>query len=289
MGTDSGCVKRYPDTPALAEVGALTGHLWIQELPTGGQFRFQVAASGLITFGTVDRTFEIVDAVPLPYRRAAEAVSECLDRAALQAATNDPDQVTFFGLATRNEGIDYDWTALPAFVGVDIWSGNTDALVSPDTATRVFDQLGLATLPAVEKEVPAGHIDIGRYDDATGFPRSAWRDGPAASVLIRDKTGGRAQAWRPGVQDRDPDLDHEPGTPSDLAATYATDERIERTITELRESGQSPTIDAIRDRLVATVAREAYPTLYPGDEFVASVPEFESAVAERVQHYRATH
>ena len=54
-------------------------------------------------------------------------------------------------------------------------------------------------------------------------------------------------------------------------------------------SGQSPTIDAIRDRLVATVAREAYVTLYPGDAFVASVPKFESAVAERVQHYRATH
>lgn len=279
-------MKGYPETPALADAGEFTGHLWIQELPTGGQFRFQVAASGLITFGTADRTFETIKAVPLPYRRAAETVSECVDRSALQAATDDPEQVTFFGLATRNEGIAYDWTALPPFVGVDIWSGNADALVSPDTATRVFDQLGLATLPAVKKEVPAAHTAIDRYADAAGFPPSAWRDGPAAAVLIRDKTGGRAQAWRPDVQEGDPAP--ETGPPRDLAATYATDERIEQTITELRASSQSPTIDAIRDRLVATVAREAYATLYPGDEFVASAPEFESAVAERVQQYRAT-
>ncbi len=286
LGADSTDVKRYPETPTLAEAGEFTGHLWIQELPTGGQFRFQIAASGLITFGTVDRTFETVEAVPLPYRRAAETTKQCLNRGALQAATDNPEQVTFFGRATHNEGLDYDWTALPAFVGVDIWSGSIDALVSPDTATRVFDRLGLATLPAVEKEEPAAHTDLNRYHDATAFPQSAWRDGPAAGVLIRDKTSGRAHAWRPGVQETDPDPDT--GTPTNLAATYATDERIEQTITELHESGQSPTIDAIRNRLVANVAREAYTTLYPGDKFVASVPEFESAVAERVQQYYGT-
>lgn len=277
-------MKRFPETPALGNGGEFTGHLWIQELPTGGRFRFQVAASGLVTFGTAARTFESVEAVPLPYRRAAEAVSACLDREALQSATDDPGQVTFFGLATRNEGVDYDWAALPAFVGVDIWSGVKDRVVPPDTATHVFDQLGLAILPAVEKEVPAAHTTLDRYGDDAGFPPSAWRDGAAAGVLVRDKTGGRARGWRSGVTERD--SCPERGTPTDLAARYATDERIGRTVTELRESGQSPTIDAIRDRLVANLVREAYATLYPGGEFVTSVTTFESAVAERVQRYR---
>jgi hypothetical protein len=274
-------MKRHPEPPALNRAGELTGHLWIQERPTGGQFRFQVAASGLITFGMADRTVETVDAVPLPYRRAAETVSECLDRGALHAATEDPAQVTFLGLATRNEGVDYDWTALPAFVGVDVWSG--DAFAPPDAATRVFEELGLDALPAVEKELSAAHATLDRYHDAVEFPASVWRDGAAAAVLVRDKTGGRARAWRPGVCEREPDPATE--SPTELAAMHATDERIERTVTELRESGESPTVDAVRDRLVANVVREAYATLCPGDEFVASAPDFESAVAERVQRY----
>lgn len=275
-------MKRYQDPPALADAEEFTGHLWIQELPTGGQFRFQVAASGLVTFGTADRTFETVEAMPLPFRRAAETVQACLDRDALHAATDDPGEVTFVGLATRNEGIEYDWSALPAFVGVDIWVGN-DGFVPPDTATTVFDRLGLATLPAIEKEVPAKHTTLDRYDDPGAFPPSAWREGAAAGLLIRDKTGGRAQVWRSDVSPSS--STPEPETPTDLAATYATDERIEQTITELRDEGQSPTVDAIRDRLVATIAREEYATLYPGGTFLSSGQDFESAVAQRVQAY----
>lgn len=110
-----------PDTPPLVDAEPLTGHLWVQELPTGGQFRFQVANSGRLTFCTADRTFDTVKAVPLSHRRTAMTVSERLNRGALRTALDDPTQITFFGTATRNEGISYDWTALPPFVGIDAW------------------------------------------------------------------------------------------------------------------------------------------------------------------------
>lgn len=274
-------MKPYPETPHLDEAGGLTGHLWIQELPTGGRFRFQAAASGLVTFAIAGQSFDAVGAVPPPYRRAAEFVNEHFDRGAFHEATDDPDRVTFSGLATRNEGVTYDWSALPAFVATDVWSGNTGGFLTPDAASSVFERLGLPALPAVEKEARAAHTDLGRYEKPDGFPTSQWRDGDAAAVLIRNKTGARLQAWRPGAATAT--LDTVTGTAEGLAAKYATDDRIERTVAKLREDKQSPTVDAIRDRLVADVAREAYGHLYADGEFVVSTREFEAAIAERAQ------
>lgn len=277
-------MQTMPDTPSLTEAGSLTGHLWIQELPTGGQFRFQVADSGHLTFGTVDRTFNTVDAVPLQYRRAAMMVSEHLNRGALHTAIDDPTQITFFGTATRNEGIDYDWAALPPFVGIDVWSDTRAGLLPPDTATTVFERLNLPTLPAITKEAPADHTDLTQYEDGTGFPSSAWRDGTAAGVLIRDKAGGRAHAWQLDVTDSAPDSP--PDTAADLAAQYATPERVKRTVAALRDHGHTPTVDAIRDQLVADVAREAYTHLHRDDDFIVSPDAFHAAVGEHVQKHR---
>jgi len=61
-----------PETPTLDDTVEFSGHVWIQELPTGGEFRFQVAQSGLVTFATADGSFESVTAVPVAFRRAAQ-------------------------------------------------------------------------------------------------------------------------------------------------------------------------------------------------------------------------
>ncbi|MFC6758071.1 hypothetical protein ACFQER_17340 [Halomicroarcula sp. GCM10025894] len=135
-------MKQCPETSTLADTGEFSGHVWVQELPTGGQFRFTVAPSGFVTFATPDGSFDAAAAVPVAFRRAAHKIEAQLDRDALQAATDAPDEITFCGIATRNEGIDYDWEAVPAFVGVDVWSGRSGTFLSPDAATGVFDRLG---------------------------------------------------------------------------------------------------------------------------------------------------
>lgn len=279
-------MKPYPETPHLEEAGSLTGHLWVQELPTGGRLRFQVAASGLVTFGIAGQSFDAVEAAPAPYRRAAAFVTEHFDRNAFHGAADDPEQVTFFGLATRNEGVTYDWSTLPAFVATDIGSGETGEPLAPDTASSVFRRLGLPALPAVTKEARAAHTDLGRYRQAGAFPTSRWRDGDAAAVLIRDKSGGRSQAWRPGAAAAT--VEPATGTAAELAAEYATDSRIERTVTELRGDVGSPTVGAVRDRLVADITREAYGSLYADGESVVPTREFEAALAERVQQQLST-
>jgi hypothetical protein len=274
----------FPETPPLDDPGAFRGHLWIQELPTGGWFRFSVAASGLITFGTPEETVTGVEAVPQPYRRAADTIGTQLDRTALRTATEQPAQVTFFGSATRNEGLDYDWTALPPFVGIDVWSPQRDGLLPPDTATTVFERLGLPTLPAVAKEVRAAHTDLSQYESAAAFPASVWRQGPAAALLLRDKRGGRAVVDHP---DRAPLPEPVTRDPAELAAELATDDRIARTVDELTAAGQAPCAETIRTRLVANLARERYADLRGTTGHITATQPFQSTVAARVQRYLA--
>ena len=272
----------FPETPPLEDGAELQGHLWIQELPTGGRFRFSVADSGLVTFGTADETVAGADAVPPTYRRAADTITTRLDRSALRNGVDRPKQVTFFGRATRNEGIDYDWTALPPFVGIDIWSPHREGLLPPDTTATVFHRLGLPTLPAVEKEIDATHTDLRQYDTAAGLPASVWREGPAAAVLIRDKTGGRAHVQYP---DRGPLPDPVRRAPADLAADYATDDRIKRTVDALTAEGPPPAVEEIRTRLVADLAREQYANLRESTGHVTATQAFRSTVAAHVQRY----
>lgn len=279
-------MKECPETPPLETADEFAGHLWVQELPTGERFRFQVAASGLVTFATPEQSFETVAAVPAQFRRAATTISERLNLDALQAASDDPGSVTFCGIATRNEGVDYDWDSVPPFVGGDVWSQRQGQFLAPDAATGVFERLGIPTLPTIETEVVAAHTDLERFHDETGFPESEWRAGSVAGVLIRDKSGGRAAAW---VVDRSAThSETAPPSAAELAERYATPARIDETIAVQQREGVSLTVDSIRDRLIADIARESYVDLFPDGEFVASMDEFRSLVGERVQEYLAS-
>lgn len=271
----------FPETPPLSENPQLSGHLWIQELVTGRRLGFQVAPSGLTSFGTPERSFEGAE-VPPQYRRATEGVRENLDLAALRSAVGDADteSVTFFGVATLYEGIEYDWSDLPPFLGVDIWSDEQDAYLSPDAAARAYDSLGLSALPAFEKEASAEYTDLERYVSGE-MPASEFRDGAAAGVLVRDKSGGRGESWREeGTESASTEL-----SPEEAAGRYVTQERIEETVESLSETEGSPTVEEVIERVVADTAREEYSNIYTDDDCVFPESDFRSAVAERVRRH----
>lgn len=270
-------VHEFPDSDGLANAPNLSGHLWVQELPTGGFVRFSVAPSGLISFGTRHETFEVGGDVPLAFRRAEQSLRTQLDVDALRAATEETDSITFFGIATWYEGIDYDWDTLPPVIGVDAWSGQRDAFLPPGAVTSAFEQLGLPALPAIETEVPADHAALEAYTDPAGMPTSDWHDGPVAGVLVRDKIGTRARAWHPSA-DRPAPLDQ---PPDDLAERFATDARIDEAAAAL--DTDNPTVEAVLERVLADIAREAYAQLHADTDLVVDERAFRSAVAERVQ------
>jgi hypothetical protein len=256
---------RIPDVAAAPPSLFDGGHLWVQEWVVGAPLRFQLAESGLLRFGDDERTFDS-GSVPVGYRGAVEQVRTNFDRERFRAAVEDVESVTFFGVATRFEGVTYDWERLPAFLGVFVWDEDREEYLPPDAVAQLFDRLGLEPVNAVEKEVRASDFDPG----ADAPPPSAWRDGPAAGVLVQNKTGDWAK-----LVAADPEITEFDGGAADAASEFAPAERLERTAAEL---GDSADIDAVVDAVVADVAREEYARVFDGN---VAPGAFRSAVAER--------
>jgi hypothetical protein len=222
------------------------GHLWLQEYPTGKIVGFEMDDTGLITFGAEGAEFETV---PPSLRRAVGHVRESLDRDRLRDGVEDVTEFVFYGIGTRYEGIDYDWQAVPPFVGLDIWAKSEERFVAPDVTERVFDRIGLTPVPAFEKEVPATHFEPESFE----MPPSHWRDGTAAGVIVRNKRGGTALLGNPT-----PDL----GTDSAVDETVAIETVVacafSTVLTTLDATVETVDVEALTDRLFDRVAREAY-------------------------------
>jgi len=244
------------------------GHLWLQEWVTGGPLRFRLQASGLLEFGDERRVFDD-GAMPPGYRQAVTHVRADFDRQRLRDALDDVSEAVFFGVATRNEGVDYNWDRTPAFLGVDVWTPD-GGFRPPDAEAALFDRLGLTPVNAVAKEVRADSFDPASYE----LPESAWRDGPAAGVLVRNKTGDRAKLlgdWQQPAPYR--------GDTADLVDELVTEDRVETAVEHLERAGATADVSAVADRVVAVVAREEFARVF--DEGVDEAA-FRSAVAERV-------
>ncbi|PSP83987.1 hypothetical protein BRC83_06215 [Halobacteriales archaeon QS_1_68_17] len=274
-------MKTYPSIPRVENAPPelfASGHLWIQEKIDGANFRFQLRESGVVRFGGRNRTFD-PDDVPTPYRHAVRHVRERLDRSALRAAVDDVESVVFFGEATHRHAVDYDWDRLPSVLGFDVWDGAAGQFLPPDAVEGVFERLGLEPVNAVEKEVRATDFDPESYE----IPASAWYDGPAEGVVVRDKTGHRAKLHHPTFREVDETVPVD-GTPAELARRYVTDRRLEKLAAKLERGGRPVTVDALFERALADVVREEHKQLFHGDSAV-DMRAFRSAVAARTREF----
>jgi len=276
-------MKSRPPLPPIDEVRdelLAGGHLWLQEYVDGGALRFQLRADGAIRFGDREKEFEPGDP-PLPYRQALAHVRENLDRQALRDAVADVGAVTFFGVATHRRSIDYDWARTPPVLGTDVWSATEETFLPPDRVEQIFRRLGIEPINAVRKELRAQDFDPG----ACKFPGSEWYDGPVAGVVVRSKTGGAARLLAPefveGVSDD--------GTPesvesaSVLVERHATDRWLEGLVGTLEEQGRGVTAEAVTERALDAVAREA-PAEHFGDGGVDE-GALRSALAPRIRAF----
>ncbi|WP_232701913.1 hypothetical protein [Halobacterium wangiae] len=268
-------MQEFPPTPPVESAPAALfdgGHLWLQEWVDGAPLRFRLLESGLLQFGSNEAVFDSED-VPLGYRHATRHVREQFDRDVLRGALDDVESAVFFGIATRRQAIDYDWARTPAFLGLDVWTADGDRLLPPDAVEALYDRLGLAPVNAVQKEVRATDFDPTEY----ALPSSNWYDGPAAGVLVRNKTGDRARISGPSLDESPDPFD---GDAADAAVQFIADERIEATAERLRRDGRRADVDAVVERVVEAVAREEFARLFDPDASV-DPDAFRSAVAER--------
>ena len=236
------------------------GHLWILEGVEGQPLRFSLRADGRLVFETEHRRIDRDSADPA-VRPAIGAVQSTFRRDAFRDAVEDVTTVTFYGVATCQHRIEYDWASLPAFVGTDIYSAATDGLLAPERAHASFDRLGLTPAPAIDREVRADTIRPDRFT----FPASKWADEPVAGVRLADKHGWRGRLDNPDrpkaptASFRDADA---------AAAALLNDDLIDRIGTD------DPVDDAVR-----ALARERRATL----EAAGIAPQsdaFRAAVAE---------
>ena len=254
------------------------GHLWILEKLDGDPLRFQLLESGVVRFGDRDRVFE-PDDVPLSYQHAVRHVRERLDRSALRAGAEDVESIAFFGMATHKRRIEYDWNRIPSFVGCDVWSAEKERFLQPDAVEKAFPGVGLTPINAFEKEVRAVDFDPRRYE----IPDSAWYDGPAAGVVIRNKTGSRAELDRPlAVAEPEPLR----GTEGELIEALVTDERIRGAVADLKASNTSVTEGSLFERTLEAIVRVEHDRLFHPRSDV-DVRSFRSEVARATGRWLA--
>ncbi|SFR65256.1 RNA ligase family protein [Halogeometricum limi] len=280
-------MKQYPPIPPVEDApdGLLdAGHLWILEKVDGGHLRFQLRESGVLRFGDRTRVFGDADDVPLPYRHAVRHVRENIDREALRRAVDDVEAVVFFGEAMHHHVIEYDWHRTPPFLGFDVWSDRVDGFRPPDTASHIFERLGLRPVNALERERHTRDFDAESY----AVPSSAWYDGPAEGVVVRNKRGGRAQILHPRFREADDSTADGPepadGTVEELAARYATRRRFDRLASVLEATYGSVSFDTLYERAFEDVVREKHGRLFGGGRSI-DVQAFRSELAALTREY----
>lgn len=245
-------MRPHPPLPRIEDEEAVleSGHLWLLEYVTGPVIGFSMDESGLLTFASEGAVF---DTTPPSLRRAVGHVRDRLDRDGLRAGVEDVSQFVFYGIATRFEGVEYDWNALSPFVGLDIWAESEGRFVSPDVSERVFDAIGLSPIPAFEKELPAREFDPTRRE----MPNSHWRDGTAAGIIVRNKAGGQAV-----LRSRSETKTTEPVT-TDIAAIVddAVSRNLRTELERLSATVHTVDVDVVADRLVDRIARVDFAVL----------------------------
>lgn len=254
-------MKRYPSLPDLADAPddlLAGGHLWLQEQVAGRHLRLRMDDSGLLTFGDRETTFPSGE-VPVPYGHAVWHVREAFDRDAFRDAA-DPDRFVFFAQATVNVGLDYDWARTPPVLGFDVWDAGRETFLPADAVERAFDRLGLAPVNAFEKEVPVRDFHPGRY----AVPDSAWYDGPARGVVVRNTNGTRATVEHPGFASSTDAVEPVEGTPNEVAERLVTGERVRRVVDSLGGDPAALDPDRVADRVLDVVVREEYARLTAG-------------------------
>lgn len=272
----------FPSLPTVDDAPAelLSGHLWIVELIDGRPLRFQLQESGLLRVGDAERVYDDPDSAPLPLRQAVDHIRESLDRAALRAAVDDVTAVTFFGVATTQESVPYELASMPPFLGTDVWSADDEAFRPPDAAHGIFERLGLDPVNTFEREAHARDFAVDRYE----IPASAWYDGPAAGVVIRNKQGHRARLPNPTQSDPtvSPESTGSEAKPSidALVAEYASAEQIDAVAAAVDADGGAVAVDIVADRLCAVIGRR-HPNAFLGTDTLDQ-SALRSAVAERV-------
>lgn len=239
----------------------------------------QLQPSGYLRFGDRSRVYDDPEAVPEPYQHAVRHVRETLDRGAFRDAVEVVEAVVVFGEAMHHHTIDYDWDRIPSFLGFDVWSTEADAFLPPDAVEGWFKRVGLRSVNVVERRLSAGEFDPESYP----VPPSAWYDGPAEGLVIRNERGQRVKLLHPDFREVDETVPLD-ATPEGLASRYATNRRFEKLVAKLEARGEPVTFERLYERTLEDIVREEHKQLFYAEDHV-DTRSFRPAVAALTWDY----
>lgn len=254
-----------------------SGHFWLKEFLPGGVFTVWMDTSGLLTVAGPEGAIDPEQA--WPYHRAVEAVRDEFDRDAFRSAVSDVSAYEFSLLAPLGLGLAYEWTAMPSVFGLDIWDGTTDSFAPVDVAERVFEAVGLATVPTLEREVPARNLS----STGVSMPTATHAAKPVAGVLMQKKQGNAVVALRDGFTDLKRAPPSPAGSPADLqewiTETVDTD-LLRRYFPKVDQPLVASPLETLDEVVAAELARRAFQSV--GRPAMERPDRFEQVVHDRL-------
>lgn len=138
----------------------------------------------------------------------------------------------------------------------------------------MFERLGLAPVNTFQKELNVRDFHPERFE----IPDSAWYDGPAAGIVIENRSGGSALIEEIAVDEKEHD---EPirGEPTAVTTDLVTDVRVNRAIEAIETYGKTATTAEVHARVFEMIVREEYVRL---DQSSIDWKTFRSAVGSVV-------
>lgn len=274
--------RPLPKLEEMDETYLTEGHLWIQEYVIGGLLRFRMEPTGLLHFGDSTATFDDRETPP-HYQCAVDEIRQQLDRDRLREGVETVESYTFIGVVPLGDGVEYDWAAVPSFMGHDIWDGTASSFAPEDVVERVFNVIGLETVPTFEKEVPARHFEPRTYS----FPKSGLMETAVPGVVLRMKHGQPAVKYRPEWSGRAADrqsVTSNVETLDEWAERVLSSDRLHSLLDAPDGSIWTLGLDEMVETVTGELARREFGEV--GHQIESRPASVESAISDRIEALR---
>ena len=245
------------------------GHFWVHEEPDGTPLAVRLTDTGRlrVAVGTAEpdrfpqfRRFDASDPPPA-FGFAARHVRERFQRARLREAVPNPSSVVFRCWAVHSRAVTVP-TDTPPVVG---WTVEHDGgSLLPHELVELFEAVGLAVAPIIDREIPARQLDL------DGWPDSQLYDGRAVGVRYHRKGDGWRRRTREVVTDAEPIQEPAESVADRLVAdanlaaidtagvertaTRLFDDLVRRRFPELTHDGTAFELDILRSAITERVA-----------------------------------
>lgn len=271
-------VRRADDRPAdfLAD-----GHFWMREYVTGAVLTVRMADSGLLEWREETGDFDADP--PWPYRPAVAAMRSSFDRDQFRAAVEDVSAYDFSVLVPLSMGVAYDWERIPPVLGRAIRNREAGSTAPVDVTERTFQELGLETVPTIDREIPARDLSI----EDVAVPESAYGPERAAGVVLQKKRGEQVVVVGDDVEPRSRRPPEPAGSKAELEPWLQ--ESLDRDVVQSWLASDGPLeardLETLVDAVAGELARRRFDAV--GEIARKRPDEYRTAVHDRVVAIRS--